>query len=294
MFQNVILDQTRDGSPARTRFYSCIHFVADECHPAVFYVNKTWSHQEIIEMAGVNPERVLKFQKDFLAAHDILPEIKYSGKTPRLVYLRSADWEEHVDEASIPIQVPAREFILSEYEFVNKAFLQDKGVNATTVVLSLAAVGLDLMLPNVNFSQVTNEEIEKLKEMFAEERAAYLSVLSEMSREAFDRFSASDHRELISWAENTVMFSLVPMARSIENAIRKAPKRTLMSAGASFWKEGVPAIGSAYFSGGTSAAAKEACVKIFEAVTSAIQGDPSRRDPPEYSYAMKISRKLGG
>ncbi|NOD83774.1 hypothetical protein [Ruegeria sp. HKCCD6119] len=289
MFQHVLLDNKGDSTELRKRFYSCVYLVADECAPALFYVQSDWSKREALLKIGIDPDNLTATQRDLLSAEELLPERADSENMPRLVCMREIDWDENTDESKLPIRAPTRDFVLSDSELVNKAYLSDNSLNATTVTLSLAAVGLDIMLPNINFDLLATDELERLKETFGEERAAYLSVISDISTGAFERFSDSDHADLIRWAENETMLKLAPKARILEEAVRKAPERTLKSAGASFWREGIPAIGSAYFSGGIPSAGKEAALQSFKAITAAIGGEASKRHPPEYSYAMKIA-----
>jgi len=290
MFQNVLLDNKQELPEHRKRFYSCVSFVADQCNPAFFYLNSDWSKEEAIRAFGLSPDNLTSKQITFFEEHDLLPSENSNSQSRKIVCLKKDEWDDHTDGDAIPIIVPSHEFVLSDSEIVNKGYLLDIGLNPTTAILTLAAVGLDLMLPNVNFDLFKEEEILNLKEQFGEERADYLSVVTNISREAYERILDGDMEDLVSWAETRVAFDLLPQARILTESTKKAPQKTLKAAGAAFWKDGIPAIGSAYFVGGIGAAGKELASQSLRTLTNAIAGDASMRSVPEFSYAMKIQK----
>jgi hypothetical protein len=297
LFYKAAIDIDTKKQPLNKRFISCVRFVADEATPAVFYINTEWSKQNTLQTLNWHPDSLTPIQARIVEEMDLLPKDPKALDSPTLVYLVEGSWSDPADPKtgakSGPI-VPKREFVLSSSDLVHKAHLRDNGLNAQTAILCLAAVGLDVMLPNVSFDLVANDEIERFKEDLAEERHRYLEVVSCLAQQAFERLNDGDYKDVLRWAEAEVAFKLVPRARIIEEATSSLAARHLRRAGYSFWKDGVPAIGSAYVSGGIFPAGLVAGQAALKTLLDSINMSRSERVQPEIAYAIKISKALHG
>jgi len=288
MYQIALLDHNEKTPLNRQRFYSCVKLVADECLPATFYVHADWMRHDFIEGMGWDADHLSELQENILLEHDLMPKGGY-GEAPYLATIVGDDWKNRGEDSGLPVRVPDRDFVLSDSKIVNKAHFLSAGLNPNTSILTLAAVGIDLMLPNVNFDLFADDEIDKLKEQFAEERANYLSTISSMAEASYEGLRTVNYEEVFDWAQTEVEFKLVPKARALEVAIQKASAKTLKRAGFSFWQDGIPAIGAAYFTGGLISVSKAAAVEGIRSIVSAISEDQEKRRLPEYAYAMKIA-----
>ncbi|HMO07470.1 MAG TPA: hypothetical protein PKD10_07445 [Paracoccaceae bacterium] len=261
----------------------------------MFYLNSEWSKQETIQGFGLHVDNLNRIQRRILKEHDLLPGDLRSLEMPALVYLIEGSWEKPGDPetgAMSGLVVPEREFVLSASEIVHRAHLRDCGLNAQTAILCLAAVGLDIMLPNVSFNLVADEEIERVKEELKEERHNYLDAVSTLAQQTYERLKDGDHKDLLRWAESEAVFKLAPKARIIEEVTSSLAARQLRRAGYSFWKDGVPAIGAAYVAGGVVPAGVVASQAALKALVDTMSTGRSERLLPEVSYAMKISKAL--
>jgi hypothetical protein len=295
LFYRVALDIGENNGLLNKRFLTCVRFVADVATPAVFYVNAEWSKQTVLQTLGWSAGNLSTTQKRILEELNMAPGNPKSLEMPTLAYLVEGSWEKPVDpdtSARSGLMFPKREFVLSNSEIVHKAHLRDTGLNAQTAVLCLAAVGLEVMLPNVSFSLVADEEIERIKDELTEERHNYLEVVGGFAQEAYERLKAGEYSDVLRWAESEAAFKLVPKARMIEVAASSLADRQLRRAGYSFWKEGVPAIGSAYLSGGLFSAGAAAAQAALKAIVDSLDASRSERLLPEIAYAMKISKAL--
>ncbi|NDV51355.1 hypothetical protein [Salipiger sp. PrR003] len=274
VFYRAALDIGENTAPPNRSFLSCMRFVADVATPAVFYLNNEWVKQEALGLYQGNPKAL---------------------EIPALVYLKEGSWEKPADSetgAMSGIVVPKREFVLSASKMVHKAHLRDNGLNAQTAILCLAAVGLEVMLPNVAFDLVADEEIEEIKEKLKEERHSYLEVASKLAQQAYDGLKCGDYIDVMRWAESETAFSLAPKATLIEERVSSLAARQLRRAGYSFWKDGVPAIGAAYVAGGLVPAGAVAGQAALRTLVETISAGRSERLLPEIAYAMKISKEL--
>lgn len=295
MFYRAALDINKENGPPNNRFISCIRFVADEATPAVFYLNSEWSKQETLGELGINPKRISEKQKRILEELDLYPSDAKSLEMPALVYLKEGAWEQTPDPetgAMSGLTVPKREFVLSSSEVIHRAFLRDFGLNAQTAILCLAAVGLDIMLPNVAFDTFADEEIERVKEDLKEERQNYLEVAAKFAEQSYERLKDGDYKDILRWAESEAAFKLAPRARILEEAVSSLAARQLRRAGYSFWKDGVPAIGAAYIGGGLVPAGAVSAQAALKTLVQTIGTGRSERLVPEVAYAMKLSKAL--
>jgi hypothetical protein len=303
MFYNAALDMNdRNGRPNK-RLYSCIRFVADTCNPAIFYFNDEWARAEVSDaIAEVRGEFARKLGIDI---ERLLPSASASlrgpndhstrsvSPMPALVYLKEGAWETPADPetgARSGLVVPSRELVLSPSALVHKAHLRDSGLNAQTAILCLAAVGLDVMLPNLSFDLFADEEIERMKEDFRDERHQYLELSSKLAEQAYDGLKGGNFDDVLRWAEAEVAFKLAPKARLLEEAVSASATRQLRKAGYSFWSDGVPSIGAAYLGGGIAAAGIATGKVALKALVEAVGAGHSERKLPEVAYAMRIKR----
>ena len=300
MFYKAALDINEKNGPPNKRFLSCVRFVADEVTPAVFYLNSEWSklytlNKIGIELAHISEEQRREIEKRVAEKFDLNPRDPKALEMPALVYLQEGSWERSPDSetgARSGLVVPKREFVLSSSELIHQAHLRDSGLNAQTAVLCLAAVGLDIMLPNVTFDLLADEEIERIKENLREERLDYLKVLAELADQSFVRLKDGDYNDVLRWAESEVAFKLVPKARVLEETVSSQAARQLKRAGYSFWKDGIPAIGAAYFSGGLVPAGAVGAQAALKSLVQTISSHRSERIIPEVAYAMKLSKEV--
>lgn len=295
MFYRAALDINKENGPPNQRFISCVRFVADVATPAVFYLNSAWSRQEVLGALGIDPKEVSETQKRILEEADLYPGDSKSFEMPALVYLKEGAWEQSPDPktgAMSGLTVPKREFVLSSSTFVHRAYLSDHGLNAQTAILCLAAVGLDIMLPNVTFDFFADEEIERIKEKLQEERHNYLEVVATLAEQSYERLQDGDYNDVLRWAESEAAFKLAPKARILEEAVSSLAARQLRRAGYSFWKDGVPAIGAAYISGGLVSAGAVGAQAALKTLVQTIGAGRSERLIPEVAYAMKLNKAL--
>lgn len=295
MFYRVALDVGENSAPPNRPFLSCMRFVADVATPAVFYINSEWSKQEALDALGLPPDRLSVAQEEIIKSLDLFLTNPKALEAPALVYLKKESWERpaNAETGARPgLVVPKREFVLSGSKIVHKAHLRGNGLNAQTAILCLASVGLEVMLPNVAFDLVADEEIEKIKDKLKEERFSYLEVVAKLAQQAYDGLKGGDYTDVMRWAESEAVFSLAPKARIIEERVSSLASRQLRRAGYSFWKDGVPAIGAACVSGGLVSAGLSASQAALRTLVEAISATRSERLLPEIAYAMKISKEL--
>lgn len=272
-----------------------MRFVADAAIPAVFYLNSEWTKREALDALGWPPDQLSATQENILKTRDLYPRNPEALRMPTLVYLEEGAWEKPADPktgAMTGLVVPKREFVLSTSEMVHKAHLRDSGLNAQTAILCLAAVGIEIMLPNVAFDLVADEEIERIKEELKEERHSYLGVAENLAQQAYDGLRGGDYFDVMRWAESEAAFKLAPKARLIEERVSSLAARQLRRAGYSFWKDGVPAIGAAYIGGGLVPAGAVAGQAALRTLVETISSGRSDRLMPEIAYAMKISKEI--
>ena len=300
MFSCSILDVQAQLTFEQRRFYGCIRLVADEVRPAVFYLHSDWSKSETLRSIGIDANLIKSIlnsvgklppesqKKSFL---EFLPTKTDLDGQPRIVYLEDGSWEVPEEARSKrPVRRISNDFVLSPSVIVNRAALLDQGINANSALLCLAATGIDLILPNVCVDHLADEEIFEIRQNYAEERVAYINAISVVAHKAMNAFRDGDINELQSWARNEVIFSVAPKARTFEVAVSKYAKKNLLKAGYSFWRNGVPAIGAAYLSGGIIPAASVAGAQMLQSLVQAISTSNEEKNVPEVSYAMKIAK----
>lgn len=200
------------------------------------------------------------------------------------------DWASHIEPSdNLPIIKPTNEFILSNKKIINKAALEDQGLNPTTAILCLAATGLNLILPNVSFDLIAQEEIEKIKSTLIEERIEYLIAITKIADETHERLKSGNIKDILSWAQNETHYKIIPKARLLESNTRKISKSELKKSGFAFWKEKTPIIGKAYFEKGALGASKVAAEEILKTILPIMLKNRENRNLPEVAYALRIS-----
>ncbi len=295
MFYRAALDINEKNGPPNKRFMSCVRFVADIATPAVFYLNSEWAKRDTLGEFGIDVKRLSNAQKRILEEADLYPDASKPLEMPALVYLREGAWEQSPDPdtgAMSGLTVPKREFVLSSSEVVHQAYLRDHGLNAQTAVLCLAAVGLDIMLPNVAFDLFADDEIERIKETLQEERHSYLEVVSKLAEQSYEGLKDGQYEDVLRWAESEAAFKLAPKARMLQESVSSMASRQLRRAGYSFWRDGVPAIGAAYIGGGIVPASTVSAQAALRTLVQAISSARAEGLVPEVTYAMNISKSL--
>jgi len=269
-----------------------LSFVADNCVPVTFYLNSAWAEQDLLRSLGFKPESLTTHDREFLKGLGFKLE-NVNPNMPKLVYISQRDWEAHTRvDSSLPVNIIKNEFILSSSQATNRLALEQQGFNAATSVLCLAAVGLDLVLPNVSFDLLAQEEISKIRDELEEERVNYLEVITKIADESYERISSPETKDILKWAKSEVTFKLIPKARFLEQGVSKLEKTTLKKAAYSFWKDGVPAIGSAYLDGGVVKASKVSGEALLRFLVAILGDRMEKRSLPEIAYAFKISQKI--
>lgn len=252
-----------------------------------------WSKIEILQSVGISLSHLKDNEKEILKSLDY-PVRMPADKMPRLAYISHKDWEVHDKEKdkSLPVRMIKDECIVSSSPVLNKFALKDQGLNANTAILCLAAMGIDLVLPNICFEEASKDEVQSIKEKLKEERIAYLSAITSMANESYQRLTSGELDDVMSWARNEVAFQLYPKARHIENSLLKLEKKSLKQAGVSFLKDGIPAIGSGFVNNGWREATKVTIEQTLKLITYALGQKIENRIIPEISYIVKISESL--
>lgn len=300
MFSCSILDIRAQLTLEQKRFYGCMRLVADEVRPAVFYFNSDWGKMEVLRSVGIDinfiksnlyeiekrlPENLLE------SVRNILPNKTGLDGMPRIVYLEDGSWEVPEEAlAKLPVRYIRNDFVLSPDVMINRAALLEQGMNANSAILCLAATGIDLLLPNFSIDHLADHEISEIRENYGEERVAYINAISSVAHTAMNAFRDGDIDELRTWARNEAIFSISPKARTYEVAVSKYAKKSLIKAGYSFWRNGIPAIGAAYLSGGLVPAVSVAGAQTLQSLVQAISTSNEEKNVPEVSYAMKIAK----
>lgn len=294
LFYKCAIDTTLRSSNIDQRLATCLRFVADECDPAVFYLNTDWAKVRVLEELGLDVDNLTASEIEYLRSKELYPPSdRLEANAPPLVYLHRDDWQtDQGPDGKLPVRVPTDFFVLSGSEFVNRAALAGKGMNPVSAILCLASVGIDIMLPNISFSHLADEEIDALKHKYLEERNAYLELVSGVAEEAFDRLREGDFEELIVWARDTSTFKFIPKAREIERAVGMTSKSELRKAGFNFWKNGVPAIGSAIASGGLVGGTTAITVHALRSLVDIVSRNSEKKRLPEVGYALKIAKEV--
>lgn len=296
IFQNVLLDGDKNLTREQTRIYSCIRFVTDKCLPVNFYFNSDLYNADMLRELGIKVDDIDDELKELLKSLKFSDEVlsgTYKKDMPKIVYMTYDDWNMYnKEDKKLPVKELKNEFILSSSDYVNRTALEIQGINSNTAILCLAALGLDIMLPNISFNILADEEIEKIKETLHEDRINYVNALTKIADESYERINSGDLNDIIIWAQNEVTFKLIPKARVIEKHMSKIQKKTLKKASFSFWRKGVPAIGKGYLNGGLLEASKITVEEFIKLITYILGQETEQRNLPEVAYAYKISKIL--
>lgn len=277
MFLKAIIDETTDLSDQDVRFASILDFIADDHDNAIFYIFKDWA----IRKALGEPT------KDF------------EPNQPRLVYFSKQEyastggrWKNEDGTFTIPIHVPTDEFVFSRSLPVCHGVLEQQGLNATTALLTLAAAGVDIVLPNISFSRKSPDRIKEIRGRLDEERITYIAAVSEIADQAFDRLSSGDFKDIYAWARSEATLKILPKARQLQRSFKKLDRSLLERAGFQFWKDGVPAIGKALVNSGKEAAMQSAAEELIRVLATTLAKRIEERKVPEAAYTLKLSAEL--
>ncbi|HSE19285.1 MAG TPA: hypothetical protein VLB46_19645 [Pyrinomonadaceae bacterium] len=230
MFLKAIIDETTELSAQEARFASILDFVADSCDNGIFCLFKDWSIRRAMGE----------------------PTMEFEPTRPRLVYFSKHEvaanggrWKAEDGSLSIPLHVPTSELVYSTSRAICQGALEQQGLNATTALLTLAAAGVDIVLPNVSFSRKSADEMKEIRIKLEEERVNYIAAISEIADQAFGRLSSGDFKDIHAWARTEATLRILPKARYLQLQLKKLDHSLLERASVQFWKDGVPAIGKA-------------------------------------------------
>lgn len=301
MLSNALLDISTPLNQQEKRFYGCIKLVSDATRPVVFYINNIWLDEYIVSIHNnVITDHIKKYPQN---SHKLMSKLMQhlakdatasSAKhplLPRLVYMEDGSWEiSNKIREKLDVKTIGSDFVLSPSPISNHAALLEQGLTANTAILCLAAVGVDILLPNISVDLFADEEIAAIREKYQTERMEYLNAISKIAQTAHSGLTSKDFGEVIAWAKNEIAFSVAPKAREFEIALAKHTKKSLKNAGYSLWKDGVPAIGAAYFSGGILPAISMASAQALQSIVTSISNVTESVSIPEVSYIMKIRK----
>ena len=275
MFLKAIIDERELLSAKDARFASILEFVADDFDRVFLYLMTDWRDRSL---AGHS-------------TRDFQPHL------PRLVYLSKKEyvangqrWE--TEKGRLPIHIPTDELVYSTSSSVCRGALEQQGLNATTALLTLAAAGVDIALPNISFSCNCVEEIQEIRSKLEDERITYLRAISELADGAFDRLASGDFRDIYDWARNEAVLKILPRARYLQLQLNKLDRSLLQRAGVQFWREGMPAIGKALIDSGKEGAIRAIAEEIIRVLAGTLARRIEERQIPEASYAFKLSAEL--
>ncbi len=299
MFHSVLLDLTTSDDPRLQRLFSCLKFVADEAKEVVFYINDSWSNEELAS-------KCRKFYNELPTElrPTYLSELKKIGvdiekfeatDMPKIAYIINSSWEsDGFDKVKFKANFVEREFVASKSAVVNRGIFLDRGVHSNTALLLLASVGIDILLPNVSFELKADEEIECIKNELLDERLHYLEAISNLANASYEGLKSSDLSELIRWADSEINIKLVPKARVLERRLSLVSKKRLKNSGYSVWKDGVPAVASSFFSGGLLSAGLSSAEVALRKLVSSIGASEQEKTVPEIGYVLALRRRLNG
>ncbi len=273
MLLKAVVDETTPLSPKDERFASILQFVADEFDRAFFYLFKDWTDRVIV---GENTK-------------DFKPE------QPRLVYFSKIEiaanngWES--EKGKVPVHIPSNELVYSNNYVACRAALEQQGLNATTALLTLAAAGVDIALPNVSFAR-SPDDVAEIRRKLETERINYLGAVSHLADESFGRLSSGDFHDIYNWARNEATLRILPRARQLQLQLRKLDRSLLERAGTQFWQDGVPAIGKALINSGKEGAIKTIAEETIRVLAGTLAKRIEERKIPEAAYTLKLSAEL--
>jgi len=298
MFNIAVIDKTKKISESESRFLSCIELVSEEVTSGFFYFHADWSKEHLSKEL----EKTLKGQDERIINHfkstgkyDF--NYKFNSDMPRIVYatkdtLNKAYSTLTTEENEYKMYIPDREVIASFSPLVQRASLEQQGLNTTTAMLVLAAAGIEIVLPNASFNIKSSEEINKIKEKLLHERQEYIETIALMADDSLDRLQSGDFNDIYNWARNEASLKILPKAQCLERKLNKLDKSLLKRAGVSFWKEGVPTIGTALANEGGRAALRVMAEESIKVLSTTLSKSIEERKIPEATYSIKLSKAL--
>jgi hypothetical protein len=273
----VVIDEqeTKPLTGKDARFASILEFVADSCEVGTLYLFEDWA---LLDSVGV-------------------PTESFKPEQPRVVYLSNREFIANgrrfeTADGRLPLHVPIDELVFSRSHVVHRAALEQQGLSPTTALLTLAAAGVDIALPNATFLRERPEEVRKIRERIEEERQTYLIAVAGMADEAYERLDARDYASVYEWAWNEASLKILPKAMLLQLRLSKLDRTLLQRAGVQFWKEGVPAIGKAFVDLGGRAALRALAEETIRVLAGTLAKNIEQRRIPEACYAFRLSSEL--
>ncbi|MGH9872299.1 MAG: hypothetical protein ACRD9S_07515 [Pyrinomonadaceae bacterium] len=277
MFLKAIIDETTPLSPKEERFASILQFVADDFDRGFFYLYKDW----LLRM------RTGQSTKEF---HPELSRLVYLSK--REIAANNGPLITDEGIGAVPIHRPTDELVYSTSDATCRGALEQQGLNATTALLTLAAAGVDIALPNVSFSRASADDVAEIRRKLENKRVIYLGAVSDMADQAFGRLSSGDFRDIYDWAKNEATLKILPKARLLQSQLRKLDRSLLERAGLQLWQEGIPAIGKALVNSGKEAAIRAVAEETIRVFAGTLAKRIEERKIPQAAYTLKLSAEL--
>ena len=273
MFATTVIDETKALTHKQSKIVSCVEFVADHTIQGIFYVMSDWADRDFLNQPTVSfkPElaRILYFSKQELASNKGV-----------------------CDPKKVKVHAPDCEVVVSFDRLTRRGVLEQQGLNATTAVLVLAAAGIEVALPNIILDRRAEGEIALIRNKLSEERSAYLIAVSKLADEGLSRLKSGDFIDIYEWAKNEATLKIQPKARLLQNNLTKLNRSLLQRAGATFWSEGIPAIGQALTNEGSKGVVKVAAEQMIKILSTNLAMRIEERRIPEANYAFKLSKEL--
>lgn len=166
------------------------------------------------------------------------------------------------------------------------------GLQVENAILVLAAAGLNLQIPNLTLNLARSSEIQEVRARLVEERADYRRAMAKMADEAYDRLVDEIYGDTIDWALNEAQVKLRPKIEEFEKAMRKLDRALLERIGLSFFKEGIPAIGSSLVTEGLLGAGKKFVEVMLQVLCTNLAKHVEERQVPDVVYGFKLKREI--
>jgi len=178
-------------------------------------------------------------------------------------------------------------FILfSKRDSFNSIFMSNRGHDAETSILLLAAAGIEIILPNIPLDSSTN----LIKEALGEERDKYLIAITKCADEAYDRLKSNEYNDIINWARNEAVFKILPEVKRIEMSIEKISDRKSSRIYSELLKEVPIVIGQSIIN--PSEIAKNITERILPIFSSELAKNDVFLESSIGSYLIKLKSSL--
>jgi len=171
-------------------------------------------------------------------------------------------------------------------------FLQKRGLDADTAILILAASGLEIALPNIFPDITASDELAQIRNTLEEERTKYVTAMTRLADESFDRLVNGVYQDTFSWGASEATFKIQPLVTELEKSISKLDKKLIKRSDIQFFKDGVPAIGSTLFEKGIKEAGLKACSEILKVFCTGVSEKIEYQRNPIASYILKVKKLI--